>query len=321
VLERQPARLPMFTSCSPGWINYAEHYFPELLPNLSSCKSPQQMMGALLKTYWAETLGKRLADVFVVAVMPCTAKKHEAGRPEMGRDGVADVDAVLTTRELGRMIEQAGLDFPTLPDEPMDDPLGRSTGAADIFAATGGVMEAALRTAYFVITGRPLPTPELHVASLVGLEGVKEAALRLERVRPEWSFLEGVTVQVAVAHGLENARKLCERTRDGQVPYHFVEVMTCPGGCLGGGGQPRPTTDEIRRARLAAIYHEDEGKPLRSSHDNPDVQRLYAEWLGAPLGHRSPELLHTHYTDRSARRGPASSVGPPRAVPSPEARA
>jgi NADP-reducing hydrogenase subunit HndD len=304
VAEGKKVALPMFTSCSPGWINFAEHYYPDLLPNLSTCKSPQQMMGAVVKSYYAEKLGKKPDELYVVSVMPCTAKKDEAQRPGMGRGGMPDVDAVLTTRELGRMIQEAGIDFVGLPDEAMDDPLGESTGAADIFAATGGVMEAALRTAHFVVTGRPLPAPRLHVSEIAGLEGVKQAQVKLAGVLPDWSFLEGVTVKVAVAHGLANARKLCDQVRAGKADYHFVEVMTCPGGCIGGGGQPRTTTDAVRRARIGAIYTEDESKALRCSHENPKIQRLYREYFGEPLGHRSHELLHTHYTDRSDRLGP-----------------
>lgn len=304
VAEGKKVALPMFTSCSPGWINFAEHYYPDLLPNLSTCKSPQQMMGSVVKSYYAEKLGKKPGELFVVSVMPCTAKKDEAQRPNMARDGVPDVDAVLTTRELGRMIQEAGIDFVSLPGEDMDDPLGASTGAADIFAATGGVMEAALRTAYYVVTGRLLPTPQLHVPEIIGLEGVKEAQVKLTDVLPDWSFLEGVTVKVAVAHGLSNARKLCEQVRAGKADYHFVEVMTCPGGCIGGGGQPRTTTNQVRQARLKAIYAEDESRELRCSHQNPKIQQLYKEYFGAPLSHRSHELLHTHYTDRSERLGP-----------------
>lgn len=296
--KRKDVALPLFTSCSPGWIHYAEHFWPQLLPNLSTCKSPQQMFGAVAKTYYAEKLGKRAEDIVVVSVMPCTAKKSEAARPEMAASGVRDVDIVLTTRELGRMITQAGIDFVGLPDEDMDAPLGMSTGAADIFANTGGVMEAALRTAWEIVTGRPLPFDNLHVTPVAGLDGVKEAAVTITGARPEWSFLEGVTLQVAVAHGLANARRVMERVASGEAPYHFVEIMTCPGGCIGGGGQPRVTDDDVRRARIAAIYAEDEERPLRKSHDNPAVQQLYAEFLQAPLGERSHHLLHTHYQPR-----------------------
>ncbi len=290
--------LPMFTSCSPGWINFLEHFHPDMLPNLSSCKSPQQMFGALAKTYYAEKLGKRPEDIFVVSIMPCTAKKYECQRPEMTASGVRDVDVVLTTRELGKMIHAAGIDFDSLPDEEMDAPLGLSSGAADIFANTGGVMEAALRTAYEIVTGRPLPVANLHVAPVAGLKGVKEASLKIERCVPDWSFLEGVTLNVAVAHGLSNAQRLIEAVKRGEASYHFIEVMTCPGGCIGGGGQPRFTDNQIRQSRIAAIYREDEGKKLRKSHENPDVQKLYAEFLGQPLGERSHHLLHTKYTPK-----------------------
>ena len=298
VVDKAPVALPMFTSCSPGWINFLEHFHPDMLPNLSSCKSPQQMFGALAKTYYANKLGKRPEDIFVVSIMPCTAKKYECQRPEMTASGVRDVDVVLTTRELGKMIHAAGIDFDGLPDEEMDAPLGLSTGAADIFANTGGVMEAALRTAYEIVTGRPLPVANLHVAPVAGLKGVKEASLKIEGAVPEWSFLEGVTLNVAVAHGLSNAQRLIAAVKRGEASYHFIEVMTCPGGCIGGGGQPRFTDNQIRQARIAAIYREDEGKKLRKSHENPDVQRLYAEFLGQPLGERSHHLLHTKYTPK-----------------------
>jgi iron-only hydrogenase group A len=296
-----PKPLPMFTSCSPGWIRFAEHFFPDLLPNLSTCKSPQQMLGAVAKTWYARRVNRRPEELFVVSVMPCTAKKSEAHRTEMGRENVPDVDAVLTTRELGRMIREAGIDFAGLPDESMDDPLGLSTGAADIFGATGGVMEAALRTAYKIVTGRDMPFPQLHVASIIGLDGTKEAEIPFVDVRPEWKFLEGVTARVAVVHGLGNARALCDRVRAGTAPYHFVEVMTCPGGCIGGGGQPRLTDDAMRLARTKALYLEDEGKVLRQSHENEQVMRLYKEFLGEPNGHLAHELLHTHYTDRTCQ--------------------
>ena len=293
--DRAKAHLPMFTSCSPGWISFAESFFPEILPNISTCKSPQQMFGALAKTYYAERLGIDPGDMVVVSVMPCTAKKFEAARPEMRASGFQDVDYVLTTRELGLMIKTIGIEFPALPDEEMDAPFGISTGAADIFANTGGVMEAALRTAYELVTGREVPVENLHVQAVAGLEGVKEAAIVLEDVTPDWSFLEGVELKVAVAHGLGNTRRLIEAIKRGEKEYHFVEIMTCPGGCIGGGGQPRMTTDEVRRARIAAIFREDEGKERRKSHENPYIQALYKEFLGEPLGHRSHELLHTVY--------------------------
>ncbi len=298
LVDKQEVALPMFTSCSPGWILYAEYFHPAILPNLSTCKSPQQMFGALAKTYYAEKLGLKPEEIFVTSVMPCTAKKYECQRPEMCSSGTRDVDAVLTTRELGKMIRSAGIDFPSLPDGEMDAPLGLSSGAADIFANTGGVMEAALRTAYEVVTGRELPMENLHVAPVAGLAGVKEASLTVEKPLKEWSFLDGVTLNVAVAHGLSNANQLIKRVRAGEKQYHFVEVMTCPGGCIGGGGQPRFTDDRVREARIDAIYREDESKPLRKSHDNPAVVKLYEDFLGKPLGHRSHELLHTQYEER-----------------------
>ena len=298
LVDGEKVALPMFTSCSPGWINYMEHYNPDMLANLSTCKSPQQMFGALSKTYYADKLGKKPEDIIVVSVMPCTAKKFECSRPEMGRQGVMDVDYVLTTRELARMIKMAGIDFQNLPSDKMDRPLGMSTGAADIFAVTGGVMEAALRTAYEIVTGESFPFANLHVAPIEGLDGVKEASVVIEKTVPEWSFLKGATLKVAVAHGLANAQKVIDRIRSGEGQYHFVEVMTCPGGCIGGGGQPRLTSDAVRQARIAAIYAEDESRELRKSHENPDIQALYEEYLGQPLGHKSHELLHTQYTGK-----------------------
>lgn len=298
LVEKKDVALPLFTSCSPGWILFTEHFHPNLLPNLSTCKSPQQMFGAVAKTYYAEKLGLRPEQIFVTSIMPCTAKKFESQRPEMKDSGARDVDVVLTTRELGKMIRSAGLDFSLLPDEEMDAPLGLSTGAADIFANTGGVMEAALRTAYEIVTGRELPMENLHVAPVAGLDGVKEASLTIEGAVPEWSFLEGVTLNVAVAHGLGNADNVIKALQSGEKDYHFIEVMACPGGCIGGGGQPRFTDDAIRQKRIEAIYQEDEGKPLRKSHDNPDVAAIYEQFLGKPLGERSHQLLHTKYTER-----------------------
>jgi NADP-reducing hydrogenase subunit HndD len=298
LVDGEQVALPMFTSCSPGWINYMEHYNPDMLANLSTCKSPQQMFGALAKTYYAKKLGIKPQNIVVVSVMPCTAKKFECARPEMGTDGTPDVDMVLTTRELARMIKQAGIDFTSLPDDKMDKPLGISTGAADIFAVTGGVMEAALRTAYEIVTGEPFPFDNLHVTPIAGLDGVKEASVTIERTTPEWEFLKGATLNVAVAHGLANAQKVIDRVRSGEKAYHFIEVMTCPGGCIGGGGQPRLTSDAVRQARIRAIYAEDEGRELRKSHENPEVMALYDEFLGEPLGHTSHKLLHTKYTEK-----------------------
>ncbi|MDD3146604.1 MAG: NADH-dependent [FeFe] hydrogenase, group A6 [Candidatus Riflebacteria bacterium] len=298
LVDKKEVALPMFTSCSPGWISFMEYYFPDMLDHLSTCKSPQQMMGAVVKTYYAKKLGKKPEELFMVSVMPCTAKKFEAQRGEMNASGVQDVDVVLTTRELGKMIRQAGIDFEHLEDSEMDSPLGLSSGAADIFANTGGVMEAALRTVYELVTGRELPCKNLHVSPVAGLEGIKEAKITFENVLPDFKFLEGVTACVAVAHTLRNARKLVEKVRAGEAHYHFVEVMTCPGGCIGGGGQPRITTNEVRLARIAAIYKEDEGKKLRKSHENKDIKQIYGEFLGQPLGKLSHDLLHTHYHKR-----------------------
>ena len=298
VKDGRKVALPQFTSCSPGWIKFMETFYPELLPNLSTCKSPQQMFGTVAKTYWARKMGLNPADVYVVSIMPCTAKKFEAQRPEMNDSGFQDVDAVLTTRELGRMIRQSSIDFANLADEKPDPILGVGTGAADIFANTGGVMEAALRTAWEIITGKELPFKDLHVAPLAGLEGIKEASVTITGAVPEWSFLEGVTVNVAVAHTLGNARKVIEMMKSGEKSYHFVEVMTCPGGCIGGGGQPRMTTNDIRKERIKAIYKEDEGKSLRKSHDNPKVKQIYGEFLQMPLGEKSHHLLHTEYAER-----------------------
>ncbi len=298
LVDKEEVALPMFTSCSPGWIKYMEHFNPDMTGNLSTCKSPQQMFGAVAKTYYADKMGLAPEDIVVVSVMPCTAKKFECGRPEMTDSGCQDVDLVLTTRELARMIKQAGIDFVNLPDEKQDAPLGISTGAADIFANTGGVMEAALRTAYEIVTGEDFPFANLHVMPIEGLTGVKEASITIERTKPEWDFLKGATLNVAVAHGLGNASKVIKRIRDGEAQYHFVEVMTCPGGCIGGGGQPRMTSDDVRLKRIQAIYEEDESREYRKSHENPAILALYEEWLGQPLGEKSHHLLHTKYSDR-----------------------
>jgi len=298
LVDKAEVALPMFTSCSPGWIKFTEYYYPEFLPNLSTCKSPQQMFGAVAKTYYAQKINKTPQEMVVVSVMPCTAKKFECQRPEMNASGVQDVDYVLTTRELGRMLHEAGISFDELENDEMDNLMGKSSGAADIFANTGGVMEAALRTAYELVTGRELPMENLHVKPIAGLEGIKTLTLKIEGTVPAWSFLEGVELSVAVAHGLQNARKILEQTKSGQAAFHFVEVMTCPGGCVGGGGQPRFTDDSVRLKRIDAIYREDEGKQLRKSHENPEIAQLYKEFLGEPLGHKSHELLHTTYTPR-----------------------
>ncbi len=290
--------LPMMTSCSPGWIKFQEHMYPELLNNLSTCKSPQQMFGAVAKTYYADKINIKAQDMIVVSIMPCTAKKFECERPEMRDSGYQDVDYVLTTRELAMMIKQAGIDFDKLEDEQYDSILGESSGAAVIFGATGGVMEAALRTAYEIVTGREVPFTNLNIKPVRGMEGIKEATIKIKNVKPEWSFLEGVDLNVAIAHGLANAGELMERVRKGEANYHFIEIMGCPGGCLGGGGQPIPTSPEIRKKRADAIYGEDESKVIRKSHENPEITEIYKQFLGEPLSHKSHDLLHTHYKPR-----------------------
>ncbi|MDD5097803.1 MAG: NADH-dependent [FeFe] hydrogenase, group A6 [Candidatus Omnitrophica bacterium] len=292
--------LPMITSCSPGWIKFAEHFFPGILKHISSCKSPQQMFGAIAKTYYAKKYNLDPRNIVVVSVMPCTAKKFEALRPEMKsafdywkkelnlkeNKVFPDVDYVLTTREASRMIKEAGINFVNLAGEDFDAPLGISTGAAVIFGATGGVMEAALRTAYEVLTGKPLE--KLDFMQLRGLEGIKAAEVDIA----------GLKLKVAVASSLSNARVLLEEIKQGKSPYAFIEIMTCPGGCLGGAGQPIPTNNEIRLKRMQAIYQEDKLKIIRKSHENPAVQALYQEFLGQPLGEKSHHLLHTHYKQR-----------------------
>ncbi|MDD6937681.1 MAG: NADH-dependent [FeFe] hydrogenase, group A6 [Eubacteriales bacterium] len=284
--------LPMITSCSPGWIKYCETFYPDFIPNLSTCKSPNQMQGAVTKTYFAKQNDLDPRDIYVVSVMPCTAKKFEIARPEFGRDGYRDVDANLTTRELARMIRQAGLDFVHLPEEEFDDMLGESSGAGVIFGVTGGVMEAALRTVVDVLTGEDMP--RLEYDDVRGLEGIKEATVSVN----------GTDIKVAIVHGTANAAKLLNAIRAGEKTYHFIEVMGCPGGCVTGGGQPivdartRYYVDP-RAARAAATYSEDESMAIRKSHKNPAVQKLYAEFLGEPNSHIAHELLHTTYVDRS----------------------
>lgn len=290
--------LPMFTSCSPGWIKFIEHKYPEFLPNLSTCKSPQQMFGALAKTYYAKKRNLDPSKIVSVSIMPCTAKKFEADRPEMRSSGFKDVDFVLTTRELAVMIKQAGLDFRNLEEVKYDSIMGDSTGAAVIFGATGGVMEAALRTAYEIVTGREVPFGNLNITPVRGMDGVKEATIKIEGCAADWKFLEGAELKVAIAHGLVNANKIMKLVKEGKATYHFIEIMACPGGCIGGGGQPIPTNMTIRKNRMKAIYSEDEGMPIRKSHMNPDVIAIYNEYLDKPNSHKSHELLHTHYVER-----------------------
>ena len=283
--------LPMFTSCSPGWIKFIEEYYPEYIPNLSSCKSPQQMYGALMKTYYAEKEGIDPKDMFVVSVMPCTAKKFEIHRDGQNAAGVNDLDVSITTRELAEMIKRAGIDFLNLPDEEFDPAFGVASGAGHIFGATGGVMEAALRTVAEVVTGKSLPNPEFH--EVRGVKGIKEAEYELA----------GTKVKVAVASGLENAHKLMEMIKSGEKEYHFVEIMACPGGCVNGGGQPhqpgyvRNFTD-LRAQRAKALYSEDAKMTLRKSHENEVVKQIYKDYLGEPGSHKSHEILHTHYVAR-----------------------
>ncbi len=284
--------LPMFTSCSPGWIKYCEHNFPELIPNLSSCKSPMQMEGAIIKSYWAEKAGVDPEKIVVVAVMPCTSKKFEASRPEMALNGLRTVDISITTRELARMIKSAGIQFTQLPDEEcFDELVAASTGAAPIFGATGGVMEAALRTAADWLEGRSVENVEYK--ALRGIEGVKEAEVTVG----------GVSLKVAIANSTGAAKQLIKKIQSGEATYHFVEVMACPGGCVNGGGQPivdastRMDVDP-RVARAAGLYAEDEAKTIRKSHENPDIIKVYEEYLGKPGSHKAHELLHTTYVER-----------------------
>ena len=285
-------KLPMITSCSPGWIKFCEHNFPDFLDNLSSCKSPHQMFGAILKTYYAEKMGIDPKKMFVVSVMPCVAKKFESGRPEMEVNSLRDVDAVISTRELAKMIKESGILFNKLPDEKFDNPFEEASGAGVIFGATGGVMEAALRTVVEVLEGKSFD--KLDYEAVRGTEGIKEATLTVA----------GTEVKVAVVSGLGNARKLLNDIRDGKANYHFIEVMACPGGCVTGGGQPIVDSSirmdiDLKAKRAAGLYAEDASLPVRKSHENPDIKLLYSEFLEKPGSHKSHELLHTPYTARS----------------------
>lgn len=284
--------LPMITSCSPGWIKYCEHYFPDMTENLSSCKSPQQMFGAVLKTYYAEKMGIDPKKIVSVSIMPCTAKKFEIGRSDQSAAGVPDVDYAMTTRELARMIKRLGIRFNELSDEDFDDPLGESTGAAVIFGATGGVMEAALRTAVETLTGEELTN--LDFADVRGTKGIKEAAYKVA----------GMDVKVAVASGLGNARELLEKVKSGEADYHFIEIMGCPGGCVNGGGQPQVSgvvrnTVDVQGIRAKVLYDNDAAKTIRKSHENPSIKKVYAEYFGEPGSHKAHEILHTSYVKRS----------------------
>lgn len=284
-------KLPLISSCSPGWIKFCEHNYPEFLDNLSTCKSPHEMFGAVLKSYYAEKMGIDPAKIFVVSIMPCTAKKFESKRPELASTGYPDVDVVLTTRELARMIREAGIDFTELPERHFDDPMGEATGAAVIFGATGGVMEAALRTVAEILEGKSLDNFEY--TAVRGLDGIKEATVEAG----------GLKIKAAVAHGTGNARKLLDRIKRGEAEYHFIEVMACPGGCVNGGGQPIQPSQvrswiDLRKERAKAIYDEDKSLPIRKSHENPRMMKLYEEYFEHPGSHKAHELLHTHYTKR-----------------------
>ncbi len=278
--------LPMFTSCCPGWVKFTEEFYPEMLPHLSSCKSPQQMMGAIIKSYWAEKTGKKPEDIYSVSVMPCTAKKFEAQREEMTNMGISDVDAVLTTRELRQLIRMFGVDMYNIQPETTDSPLGFRSSAGKLFGASGGVMEAAIRTAYNMITGEELI--QFKIQALRGLEGTKEAEIKIN------DFL----VRVAVVHGLANARQLIELIKSGEKSYHFIEVMSCPCGCINGGGQRIGASEESVLARMKAIYDIDDKETIKVSHKNPEILQLYIEYLKKPLDHLSHRLLHTQYSKR-----------------------
>ena len=280
-------KIPLMTSCCPGWVSFVEQHFPELRDNLSTAKSPQQMFGAIAKSYFAEKLGVDRKDLVVVSIMPCLAKKYEASRPEFSVEGNPDVDYSIYTRELARLIRYANIDFNELPDGEFDRPLGESTGASVIFGTTGGVIEAACRTAYELYTKKNLDKVDFE--ELRGLEGIRSATIDFN----------GTPVKIGIAHGLGNARKLIEEVKNGTSPYHAIEVMACPGGCIGGGGQPfHRGRMEVLRRRAAALYREDANKPLRKSHENPYIQQLYSEYLGEPCGPKAHKLLHTHYIDR-----------------------
>ena len=296
----ESVKLPQFTSCSPGWVKYIEHFYPEYIDHLSTAKSPQQMFGAVIKTFYAQESGVNSEDIVTVALMPCSAKKFECNRPEMNDSGFKDVDYGLTTREMAKMIREAGINLPEMPKTHFDYPFGDASGAGLIFGATGGVMEAALRTAYELVTGREVPFENLRIEPCRGFQGVKQASVKLENCLEKFNFLEGVEFKFVVAHGTANAKIVMEMLKRGELnDVHFVEIMACPGGCIGGGGQPIPTSEVIRTARAKAIYEEEESLPIRKSHENPHVNYIYQKFLTeGPCGHLSHKLLHTHYTKR-----------------------
>ena len=313
LVKKEQVALPQFTSCSPGWVKYLEHFYPEYVDNLSSAKSPQQMFGALIKTFYAKKKGINPKDIVSVAVMPCSAKKFECNRPEMVDSGFKDVDYGLTTRELAQMIKEAGIYLPEMPKSHFDDPFGEASGAGLIFGATGGVMEAALRTVVEFITGKKIENifANADITPVRGFDGIKYAELPISEVGPvpkliahlvpDWNWLKGATLKIAVVHGTANAQKVMDDIKAGGKfsECHFIEFMACPGGCIGGGGQPIPTTPEIRKLRAKAIYDEDKSLPVRKSHENRHVVEIYNEFLtDGPCGHISHKLLHTHYVKR-----------------------
>jgi NADH-quinone oxidoreductase subunit G/NADP-reducing hydrogenase subunit HndD len=281
--------LPMITSCSPGWIKFIEHFYPQLLPNLSTCKSPQQMEGAMIKGYWAKKMNFDPKNIFTVSIMPCTAKKFEAQRPEMEVNGIRDVDTVLTTREVGKLLKAFDLDLKICEPKEFDNPLGESTGAAQIFGATGGVTEAALRTAYKLVTGKELESLDVEAAR--GFDGLKEATVKIGEV----------DLRIAITSGLKNAQALLDQVISGEKQYDFIEIMACPGGCLNGGGQPTSFDPEALKKRLAKIYSIDKKSALRRSHENPSIQKLYTDFLGKPNSEIAHKYLHTHYHVRKER--------------------
>ncbi len=316
---RSKGRLPMITSCSPGWIRFAELFYPKAVPHISTCKSPQQMFGAVTKTYYAEKMNIDPRDLIVVSIMPCTAKKYEAKRPEMinafkywqekmklkDNEAFPDVDYVLTTREVARMIKESGVNFGLLKEDSFDDPLGVSTGAGTIFGATGGVMEAALRTVYEVITGSEVPFDKLNIVPVRGFSYLRRVEIPIQKAVGQWKFLEGVTLKLMVGHTIGSARQIMELLAKGELDdYHFIEIMTCPGGCLGGGGQPiADDAAAAKERRKDSVYKEDEGLVYRKSHDNPSVKAIYKEFFtDGPCGHLSHELLHTHYSSSGAKK-------------------
>jgi len=316
LVEGKNEALPQFTSCSPGWVKYIEHFYPEMLKHVSSAKSPQQMFGSVIKTYYAEQNDIDPANIVTVALMPCTAKKFECNRPEMNDSGYKDIDYGLTTRELAQMFKEAGIELPKLKKSDFDDPFGTQTGSGVIFGATGGVMESAIRTVYELVTGKKIDDlfDHANVMPVRGFDGIRYAELPIEEVGPvpdllqgvvsDWDWLKGATLKVAVAHGTANAKKVLENIKEGGKlsECHFIEFMACPGGCLGGGGMPIPTDEEIRSARARAIYAEDEASEVRKSYENPAIAKLYDEFFTeGPCSHKSHKLLHTGYTVRGKK--------------------